>query len=98
VRVEEEKNAEEEKEEAEEEPLTTPIAIDSYTEEQEREYEEKMQRIRQKKADPKMKWKQIEQALGAPKATKAYTSSNHDDYGQEDNGVAVHKNSYEQIL
>jgi hypothetical protein len=39
--LEEEKKSEEEKSE-EDETLQTPIAIDNYTEEQEREYEQKM--------------------------------------------------------
>ena len=54
---EEEKKSEEDKSEEADETLRAPIDLDNYTEEQEREYEEKMSRIRQKKADPKHKWK-----------------------------------------
>ncbi len=56
----------EEAEEAEEQVIV-PIDIDNYTQEDEREHEEKMERIKQKKTDNKAMWKKLEKALGVKK-------------------------------
>jgi len=48
-----------------------PIDIDNYTPEDEREHEEKMERIRQRKTDPTAMWKKLEKGWGTKEEPRA---------------------------